>query len=78
MPKLDGTGPTSQGAGSGRGMGKCGAGEMHRSCCGRLGGMGRRFYSSKNDLSSLLDDQQFLKDELVSIEEKIKVAKAQE
>lgn len=77
MPKLDGTGPTGQGAGSGRGMGNCGGGGMRRSCCGRLGGMGRKFFSPKNELSALQDNEQFLKDELEAVQEEIKAVKAQ-
>lgn len=77
MPKLDGTGPAGQGAGSGRGMGNCGGGGMRRSCCGRLGRMGRKFFSPKNELSALQDNEQFLKDELEAVQEEIKTAKAQ-
>ncbi len=77
MPKLDGTGPVGQGAGSGRGMGNCGGGGMRRSCCGRLGGMGRKFFSPKNELSALQDNEQFLKDELEAVQEEIKAVKAQ-
>ena len=77
MPKLDGTGPAGQGAGSGRGMGNCGGGVMSRNCCGRFGGIGRRFYSSKNELSSLLENEKFLKDELAVVQEEIKAVEAQ-
>jgi hypothetical protein len=58
-------------------MGHCGAGGLRRNCCGRFGGMGRRFYSSKNELSSLLENEQFLKDELAVVQEEIEALKAQ-
>lgn len=77
MPKLDGTGPAGQGAGSGHGMGNCGGGGMRRNYCGRLGGIGRRFYSPKNELSSLLENEQLLKEELAVVQEEIKAVKAQ-
>lgn len=43
MPNLDGTGPTSAGSSTGRGMGPCGAGMGSRRGFGRDLGLRRRF-----------------------------------
>jgi hypothetical protein len=65
MPNLDGTGPMGQGPRTGRGMG--------RGCCGgcRCGrGFGfRRFFSSKNELATLEDEEKMLEEELVAVRE---------
>ena len=73
MPKLDGTGPMGQGAGTGRGLGPCGGG-MRRGwgCRGGYGFGFRRFISPKNELAALEDEEKILEEELVAIrEEKI-------
>ena len=79
MPRLDGTGPMGLGSGSGRGMGNCGGGGLRRGGCGRWGGfgMGRRFYSPKNELSALQEDEQLLKEELMAVQEEMKAVKTQ-
>jgi hypothetical protein len=78
MPRIDGTGPVGQGPLSGRGMGRCGSG-MRQGSCGHFGGfgMGRRFYSPKNELSALQEEEQFLRDELAAVQEEINAVKAQ-
>lgn len=75
---MDGTGPVGQGPLSGRGMGRCG-GAMRQGYCGRFGGsgrgMGRRFYSPKNELASMQEEEQILRDELTALQEEIKALK---
>jgi len=70
MPKLDGTGPLGQGAGTGRGMGPCGGG-MKMGWCGRGQGWGfgfrRSFRSPKNQLESLEDEEKMLMEELEAV-----------
>lgn len=67
MPKLNGTGPAGQGAGTGRGLGHCGSG-VRRSwgCCGYGYGF-RRFISPKNELAVLEDEEKMLQEELAAI-----------
>jgi len=74
---MDSTGPTGQGPMSGRGMGRCG-GQTGQGFCGRFGGygMGRRFYSPKNELVALQENEQYLKNELGIIQEEIQTLKA--
>jgi len=70
MPKLDGTGPMGQGAGTGQGLGHCGAGA--RRCWGCCGGYGfgfRRFISPKNELTALEDEEKMLEEELAAIKQ---------
>ena len=63
MPKMNGTGPRGQGAGTGRGMGPCETNKkMGRGCFGRCGqgrggaGLGRqRLMSSKSALENEKD-----------------------
>lgn len=65
MPKMDGTGPMGQGAGTGRGIGSCGAGNrMGQGCCGGYGQGRRRFISPKNELSALENQEKMLLEEL--------------
>ncbi len=67
MPRFDGTGPLGQGTMSGRGLGSCQAGLR------RGFGFGfRRFYSAKNELASLEEEEKILKDELQVIAEEKK------
>jgi hypothetical protein len=64
MPNLDGTGPNGQGPRTGCRMGRsCGG------CrCGRGFGF-RRFFSRKNDLATLEDQEKILVEELNAIRE---------
>ncbi len=65
MPNLDGTGPMGQGPRTGRGMGMC------RDCrfgCGRGFGF-RRFFSPKNNMASLEEQEKMLEEELEAIRE---------
>lgn len=76
MPKLNGTGPMGQGAGTGRGIGPCGSGMGMRRGCGCQGGYGfgfRRFISPKNELVALENEEKILEEELAAIK-KEKVA----
>ncbi len=58
---------------SGRGMGNCGGGGARRGSCGSPGffGGGRQIRSPKNELISLQDEEQFLKNELEAVQEEI-------
>lgn len=79
MPKLDRTGPTGQGAGTGRGIGPCGVGsEMGRGCCGGYGFGRRRFISPENELSALENEEKMLEEELAAIKEKKSALQAQQ
>ncbi|PIT87763.1 MAG: hypothetical protein COU31_01155 [Candidatus Magasanikbacteria bacterium CG10_big_fil_rev_8_21_14_0_10_40_10] len=78
MPKLDGTGPMGQGAGSGRGMGSCGNSTgTRRGCCGGYGQGRRRFISPKNELSALEDEERMLLEDLEVIKAEKEALKAQ-
>jgi hypothetical protein len=52
---------------------------MRQGYCGRFGGsgrgMGRRFYSPKNELASMQEEEQILRDELTALQEEIKALK---
>jgi len=74
MPNFDKTGPQGQGPMTGQGRGPC---EGVRSCrgCRRFGrrGLGLgfgRFFSSKNNLITLEDEEKILEEELKIIREK--------
>ena len=70
MPKLDGTGPMGQGPRTGRGLGSCGGGMGQG--CGCMFGRGfgfRRFFSPKNQLIDLEDQERMLEEELEAIRE---------
>ena len=67
MPKQDGTGPIGQGMGTGRGMGPCGGGVSRSWGCRGLGF--RRFFSPKNELAALEDEERMLEEELKTIRE---------
>ncbi len=71
MPKLDGTGPRGQGPRTGRGLGFCGGGlGRGYGCC--IGGRGfgfRRFFSSKNELAALEEEERILEEELIALRE---------
>ncbi|MDK2948990.1 MAG: hypothetical protein PWQ56_155 [Patescibacteria group bacterium] len=62
MPRFDGTGPMSAGPMTGRGCGCCGCG-------------GRRFFSPKNELIALEEEEKILEEELNAIREEIKALK---
>ncbi|MFW5853239.1 MAG: DUF5320 domain-containing protein [Patescibacteria group bacterium] len=64
MPYFDGTGPVGQGPRTGRGFGFCGA--------GRGRGFGRRFFSPKNEINSLKEEEKMLENELMAVREEIK------
>ncbi|MFA6307415.1 MAG: DUF5320 domain-containing protein [Patescibacteria group bacterium] len=78
MPKMDGTGPMGQGAGTGRGMGPCGAGNrMGRGCCGGYGQGRRRFISPQNELSALENEEKMLLEDLEIIKAEKEALKGQ-
>jgi len=67
MPRLNGTGPMGQGAGTGRGMGPCGGGIRRGNCCGGSGFGFRRFVSPKNNLTALEEEEKILGEELSAV-----------
>jgi len=67
MPNLDGTGPNGQGQRTGSRMGR-GRGYCGGCRCGRVFGF-RRFFSRKNDLATLEDQEKMLVEELNAIRE---------
>lgn len=70
MPRLNGAGPSGQGAGTGWGMGPCGGGMRQGWGCRGGHGFGfRRFASPKNELAALENDEKMLKEELAAIQE---------
>ena len=73
MPNLDGTGPMGQGPRTGRGFGPCGGGVRRGwGCCGGCYSRGfgfRRFFSPKNELVDLEEQEKMLEEELVAIRE---------
>ncbi|MFA6306797.1 MAG: DUF5320 domain-containing protein [Patescibacteria group bacterium] len=77
MPKLNGTGPMGQGAGTGRGLGPCGGGmRLGRGCRGGFGF--RRFISPKNELAALEDEEKILEEELVAVKKEKTALKDQQ
>ena len=75
MPRQDGTGPMGQGMGTGRGMGSCGGGAR---CGWGCRGFGfRRFFSPKNEMAALEDEEKMLEQELATIREEKIALKAQ-
>ncbi|MBT3817349.1 MAG: DUF5320 family protein [Candidatus Magasanikbacteria bacterium] len=87
MPKLNGQGPADgNGPGTGRGQGSCstetktqGGFRRGRGLFGRCCNMtqGRRFYSPKNELKTLQEEEIILQEELKVVQEEIKTLKAQ-
>jgi hypothetical protein len=84
MPNLDKTGPKSQGAGTGRGMGSCdvgygigrGFGMGRRGKCYSGYGQGRRrFISPENELSALENEEKILLEDLELIKSEKKALK---
>ncbi len=79
MPKFNGTGPMGQGPRTGRGMGPCGGGvgmgrPVRRSFSegGGYGpGVGRRFYTKKEELEVLKEEAVALEDELKAVKERL-------
>ncbi len=73
MPNLDKTGPMGQGPRTGRGFGSCGNGMSRGFGCGgcRCGrGFGfRRFFSPKNELTTLEEEEKMLEEELKALRE---------
>ncbi len=63
MPNLDKTGPMGQGPRTGRGWGCCGA------CRGGIGFGFRRFFSPKNNLATLEEQEKILTEELNAVRE---------
>ena len=73
MPRLDGTGPNGQGPKTGRGLGTCGAG-LRRGCgCGL-----RRFFSPKNYISTLEEEEKMLEEELAAVKKEKEALKDQQ
>lgn len=68
---MDTTGPLGQGPMTGRGMGRCG-GRAGIGQCRRRIGFGGWFHSTKNELSALQEEEQFLENELSAVREEIK------
>ena len=69
MPNLNGTGPMGQGPRTGRGFGYCAG--CRRGCfwgCGRGFGF-RRFFSPKNEIVTLEEQEKMLVEELNAIRE---------
>jgi len=79
MPRSDGTGPLGQGAGTGRGLGPCGAG-LRRGwgCRGGCGPGFGRFISPKNELAALENEEKMLEEELAIVHEEKAALKGQE
>ncbi|GMX58366.1 MAG: hypothetical protein MCSN_0200 [Candidatus Microsyncoccus archaeolyticus] len=65
MPRFDRTGPLGYGPGTGWGMGPCGYGR----------GMGRRFYSRKEEKEMLEEEVKDLEEELKAIKERLEEIK---
>ncbi len=78
MPRLDGSGPQGLGAGTGWGMGPCGAGlRRGRTGLGRVfgwpkSGYGRRYLSRSEELNALKEEKADLQADLKVLEEEIK------
>lgn len=65
MPRFDGTGPMGYGPLTGRGFGPCNMGR-------------RRFFSKKNELSALEEEERMLQEELEAIREEKKALQDQD
>jgi len=79
MPRFDGAGPMGQGPRTGRGLGNCGSG-MRRGYgfCGGCSYGFRRFFSPKNELAALEDEEKILEEELEAIREEKASLKGQQ
>jgi hypothetical protein len=71
MPRFDGTGPMGQGPRTGRGMGPCGGGMGFGCMRGNGAGLGRRFYTRKEESEILKDEAGVLEEELKAIKERL-------
>ena len=77
MPKFDRTGPQGQGPRTGRGMGSCGGG-IGYGCPYNTGfgqGIGRRFFSKKEESEILDTEVEELEAELKAIKERLEELK---
>lgn len=78
MPKMNGTGPLGQGAGTGWGRGPCGNGLRRGQGCWGGYGYGRRNYlSPKNELAALEEEEKMLLEDLEIIKAEKEALKAQ-
>lgn len=75
MPRFDGTGPWGQGAGTGWGMGPCGAGLGCRRGTGRGFGW-RRFFTKKEEKESLENEISAMEQDLLAMKERLGEIKA--
>jgi len=74
MPRLNETGPQGLGPRTGRGLGLCGYGRGNG--FGRCMSCGNSMYlSPKNQLQSMLDEEQVLKEELDALKNEIEAIK---
>ncbi|MDH4358378.1 MAG: DUF5320 domain-containing protein [Candidatus Berkelbacteria bacterium] len=77
MPRFDGTGPMGMGAGTGRGLGPCGAGFRRgfgRSCpwiWGQAGNSPRMYLTRSEELESLKDEAKDLEADLKAVRERV-------
>jgi len=69
MPYRDGTGPLGQGPATGWGRGPCGRVFGHAYGYGRSFGFGRRFFTNKDELALLEEEEKILKEDLAAIQE---------
>lgn len=70
MPNMDGTGPRGQGAGTGRGLGPCGAGRRQNRSFGFFRG-GNQSDIEDDRISKIEEENQKLKKELKELKEKL-------
>ncbi|MFH0912634.1 MAG: DUF5320 domain-containing protein [Patescibacteria group bacterium] len=77
MARLDGTGPMGYGPMTGRGLGPCG-GSMGWARGGGLGMGWRRFYSPKNEMTTLEEEAKMLEEELKTVKEELTTLKNQQ
>ena len=77
MPKSNGTGPMSQGAMTGKGLGPCGGGMRRGWGCRDAFGFGRLFRSSKNQDQALEDEEKMLEEELKAVRKEKELLKSQ-
>jgi len=75
MPRFDRTGPLGQGPATGRGMGPCGGGMGWGRGYGP--GVGRRFYTKKEEAEGLKDEVVALENELKAVKERLTEIKGQ-
>jgi len=73
MPYGNGTGPLGQGPATGQGRGPCGMGSRQ----GCIRGFGRRFFTQKDEMASLEEEEKILKEDLAALQELKKNLKEQ-